>query len=347
MPAVTQGMALWVAGEKSHALDGLIEGLVRQGRVSVAGRAIGFAPDAIDAMAAHALGVALINVTPACEEDAARLVARVQSVLRMPAVVLVNDSALEQRTAQWGAYGVLLWPETLAEPEMAAFRTQVGFYVSLAYTAEQHRRKAAEQPAVGARVARGFPGIIAIGASAGGTEAIEALLCGLPPGMPGIVITQHMPAGFTTMYAERLDRTTRHAVRECGESDVIRPGEALLAPGGNRHMRVVKREDGYYAQMQPGGMVSANCPSVDVLFSSVAHACGKNAVGIILTGMGADGAQGLLAMRRAGAYTIAQDEATSAVYGMPKAAQDAGGVVQQCALNAMSAVLLKHLAQFG
>ena len=161
--------------------------------------------------------------------------------------------------------------------------------------------------------------IIAIGASTGGTEAIKAVLLGMPPNSPGIIIVQHMPAKFTTSFAERLDSLCAIRVKEAADGDSVVNGQALIAPG-NYHMLLRRSGARYYVQVKTGPMVHHQRPSVDVLFKSVADYAGKNAVGIILTGMGADGADGLLQMRQAGARTVAQDEKSCVVFGMPKEA---------------------------
>lgn len=171
--------------------------------------------------------------------------------------------------------------------------------------------------------------VIAIGASTGGPEAIKEVLSGFGTDIPGVVIVQHMPPGFTQMYAKRLDNECRVHVKEAQTGDRVIPGHVLIAPGGDRHMHLVKVGEGYQVEIKPGPKVNGHCPSVDVLFDSVAKAARSNAVGIILTGMGGDGAKGLLAMRRAGARTIGQDESTCVVYGMPKVAYDIGAVEYQ------------------
>lgn len=171
--------------------------------------------------------------------------------------------------------------------------------------------------------------IVAIGASTGGTEATSALLKEFGTDIPGTVIVQHMPAGFTAMYAKRLNDLCRVRVKEAQNGDVVMPGQVLIAPGGTSHMKVVKRAGGYQVMLQAAPKVNGHCPSVDVLFDSVAEAAGSKALGIILTGMGGDGAKGLLAMRKKGARTIGQDESTCVVYGMPKVAYDMGAVEYQ------------------
>jgi len=179
--------------------------------------------------------------------------------------------------------------------------------------------------------------LVAIGASTGGTEAIYEIVRGFGPDIPGVVVVQHMPAGFTAMYAKRLNDQCRVRVKEAQTGDQVLPGRVLIAPGGDQHMRVVKVNGVYQAECRHGPRVNGHCPSVDVLFESVAKSAKKDAVGIILTGMGGDGAKGLLAMRRAGARTIGQDESTCVVYGMPKVAYDIGAVEQQVKLPDIAA----------
>ncbi len=171
--------------------------------------------------------------------------------------------------------------------------------------------------------------IVAIGASTGGTEAIASVVQEFGTDIPGIVIVQHMPPGFTEMYANRLNDKCRIRVKEAKTGDRVLPGQALLAPGGDAHMRLVKVNGVYQVECRKGPRVNGHSPSVDVLFESVAKVAGSRAVGIILTGMGGDGAKGLLAMRNAGAQTIGQDESTCVVYGMPKVAYDIGAVKYQ------------------
>lgn len=174
--------------------------------------------------------------------------------------------------------------------------------------------------------------VLAIGASTGGTEAICSVLMGLNRDVPGMVITQHMPSGFTKMFADRLNNQTRLNVKEAATGDIIKPGHVLIAPG-DKQMKVVKVGDIYKVECFNGPRVSGHCPSVDVLFDSVATACGKDAIGVLLTGMGADGAKGLLKMKQAGAYTIGQDEVSCIVYGMPKVAYELGAVGFQVSLD--------------
>ncbi len=183
--------------------------------------------------------------------------------------------------------------------------------------------------------------IIAMGASTGGTEALCSVLMQLPKNIPGIVIVQHIPPMFSKMFAERLNNQTLLQVKEAENGDYVETGKVLIAPG-NQHIRLKKIGDKYKVEVFNSDKVNGHCPSVDVLFESVAKEAGSNAVGVILTGMGYDGAKGLMSMRRKGAKTIGQDEKTSVVYGMPKAAFDIGAVEKQYALGAIPQALI-HL----
>jgi len=181
--------------------------------------------------------------------------------------------------------------------------------------------------------------VIALGASTGGTEATLAVLRQLPADIPGMVVTQHMPEGFTAMYAQRLNKLCRMEVREAKNGDQIRPGLVLIAPG-SQQMEVIRTANGYAVRCFSGEKVSGHMPSVDVLFRSVAKNVTGNKVGIIMTGMGKDGAEGLLEMRRKGAYTIGQDKASCVVYGMPMVAYNIGAVAIQAACENIPSVLL-------
>ena len=184
--------------------------------------------------------------------------------------------------------------------------------------------------------------IIGLGASTGGTEATLEVLKRLPANIPGMVITQHMPEGFTAMYAQRLNRICAMEVREAKHGDIIKPGLALIAPGA-KQMEVVRSGRNYMVQCRPGPKVSGHCPSVDVLFNSIAKNVAINKVGIIMTGMGRDGADGLLAMRQSGAFTIGQDKDSCVVYGMPMVAFNIGGVCTQASCENIASVLMNHL----
>ena len=174
--------------------------------------------------------------------------------------------------------------------------------------------------------------VIAIGASTGGTEAIRELLLGLPRNCPGVVVVQHMPAGFTKVFAERMNTLCTLEVVEAQSGDRIMPGRVLIAPGGDNHLVVVRSGGQYRVSLVAGEKVLGHRPSVEVMMMSVAQAVGKNAVGVMLTGMGRDGADAMVKMRKAGARTLAQDEATSVVFGMPKEAWERGGAERLVAL---------------
>lgn len=182
--------------------------------------------------------------------------------------------------------------------------------------------------------------VVAIGASTGGTQAIEAVLRALPADAPGTVIAQHMPEKFTAAFAERLDRICAMNVREAAQGDAVIPGVALVAPG-NRHMLLQRSGARYLVQIKDGPRVHHQRPSVDVLFHSVAQNAGRNATGILLTGMGSDGARGLLAMRESGASTMAQDEESCAVFGMPKEAIALGAAEHVLPLQEIAPAILR------
>jgi two-component system chemotaxis response regulator CheB len=185
--------------------------------------------------------------------------------------------------------------------------------------------------------------ILAIGASTGGTEAIARVLERLPANLPPTVITQHIPAGFSRAFAERLNRTCAMEVKEAEDGDAVRPGRVLIAPGG-LHMTLRRVAGGYQACVKTGPRVCYQRPSVDVLFASVAETAGKEAVGVLLTGMGSDGAAGLLRMRQSGAPTVAQDEATCVVFGMPREAIARGAAAQVLPLDSIAPAILRLLA---
>ena len=184
--------------------------------------------------------------------------------------------------------------------------------------------------------------VVAIGTSTGGTQALEEVLTGLPRVSPGIVIVQHMPEKFTAAFAARLDSLCEIEVREARHNDRVVPGRALIAPGG-RHMLLRRSGAQYHVEVVDGPLVNRHRPSVDVLFRSVAKSAGTNALGIIMTGMGDDGAAGLLEMRQAGAHTLAQDERSCVVYGMPKEAVKRGGVERSVPLQGIGAEIMRQM----
>ena len=184
--------------------------------------------------------------------------------------------------------------------------------------------------------------VIAVGASTGGTEALKVILADMPRNSPGIVIVQHMPANFTSAFAERLNQICRIEVKEAEDGDSVINGRALIAPG-NFHMLIRRNGAQYFVNVKDGPLVHHQRPAVDVLFNSVAQYAGNNAVGVILTGMGADGAQGLLAMKGAGAKTLVQDETSCIVYGMPKEAVKIGAADKIVSLDRMSQEIVNQI----
>ena len=184
--------------------------------------------------------------------------------------------------------------------------------------------------------------IIAIGSSTGGVEALKVFLTQFPRNTPGMIIVQHMPSNFTKQFAERLNSICKMDVKEAEDGDTIKIGEVLIAPG-DKHMAVRRSGHRYYVQLGGGEKVSGHRPSVDVLFNSVSQAVGANAIGVILTGMGSDGAKGLLNMLQTGSMTFGQDKKSSTVYGMPKVAYETGAVKKQSSLEELPSEILKHL----
>jgi two-component system chemotaxis response regulator CheB len=187
--------------------------------------------------------------------------------------------------------------------------------------------------------------VVAIGTSTGGTQALEQVLTALPRVCPGIVIVQHMPEKFTAAFAQRLDSICQIEVKEAANNDRVLPGRALIAPGG-KHLLMRRNGAQYFVEVVDGPLVNRHRPSVDVLFRSVAKCAGSNAMGVIMTGMGDDGAAGLLEMLKAGGRTVAQDEASCVVYGMPKEAVKRGAVEKSIALSAIAREIQLQLAAF-
>ncbi len=184
--------------------------------------------------------------------------------------------------------------------------------------------------------------VVALGASTGGTEALEQVIRCFPEDMPPVIVVQHMPAGFTKMYAERLNRGCRVSVKEAEDGDRLRTGLVIIG-AGEHHLRLCKDNRGYYVSSKIGDKVSGHCPSVDVMFTSVAEVAKNNAIGAILTGMGRDGADGLLKMRNAGAFTVGQDKESCVVYGMPMEAYKIGAVCVQAPLYRIADIIMEKL----
>jgi len=206
------------------------------------------------------------------------------------------------------------------------------------------RRAPAPRPPRRDRPRRPTGKIVFVGASTGGVEALKALLMGLPEDCPPTLITQHMPPRFTTGFAERLNRECPMTVSEAADGDVLEAGHVYIAPGSH-HLEIVRAGTGHICRLSDGPPVSGHRPSVDVLLRSAARVCAKSAVAAILTGMGKDGAEGLLELRRAGGVTLGQDEESSLIYGMPRAAFERGAVMHQHSLSRMADAILDACEQ--
>ncbi|MDE6640369.1 MAG: chemotaxis response regulator protein-glutamate methylesterase [Acetatifactor sp.] len=243
-----------------------------------------------------------------------------------PVVMLsaLNDKVFDALDA--GAVDFVKKPDSMNKAQLNEFLTQeLATKVKIASTAKVGKLKRVDTSTITGHIVGGKDRVIAIGASTGGTEAIFEVVKRFKRDIPGVVIVQHMPPGFTKMYADRLNNQCEVAVKEATTGDRVLPGQVLIAPG-DRHMRLLKVNGEYQVECKGTDRVNGHCPSVEVLFESVAKVAGKNAVGVILTGMGGDGGKGLLSMRKAGASTVGQDEASCVVYGMPKVAFDLGAV---------------------
>ena len=263
----------------------------------------------------------------------------------MPVIIVSSltpkGSQLALEAMDAGAVDVLCKPGS--SYSVADMSEQLAFKIKAAAFAKikvRDRNAPPPKPVERLAMTRTTDKIIAIGASTGGTQAIEAVLTQFPANAPGTVIVQHMPEHFTASFSERLNGLCAIEVREAKDNDSVIPGVALIAPG-NYHMILRRSGARYFVQVKTGPLVHHQRPSVEVLFKSVAKYAGANAVGAILTGMGADGAEGLLDMRKAGAHTIAQDEATSVVYGMPAEAAKRGAAVDILPLGRVAARLIQ------
>jgi two-component system, chemotaxis family, protein-glutamate methylesterase/glutaminase len=261
----------------------------------------------------------------------------------MPAVVI---SSLAQKNCSAALDAMAVGAvEVLAKPggpySVGELRLTLADKIRAAALAK--RRKMEEMPQPAPLVAGAYPlgTVIAIGASTGGTEAIAAVMKSVPAGAPPILIAQHIPPVFSRAFAERLNANCAVDVKEAADGDELRPGRALVAPG-DYHMLLRKRAGGYRIEVKTGPRICYQRPSVDVLFFSVAEAAGPHATGALLTGMGSDGAQGLLKMRQAGAHTIAQDEATCTIFGMPREAIERGAVQRVLPLHRIASEMLSE-----
>ncbi|MEZ2720645.1 chemotaxis response regulator protein-glutamate methylesterase [Paenalcaligenes hominis] len=281
---------------------------------------------------------------------------RLMRLRPMPVVMVSSlterNSDITLRALELGAVDFVTKPRLGLRDGLIEYSDIIAEKIRAAAMSRPRRRVALEdQPTTPRRVlTQGFSTtekLIMIGASTGGTEAIRQVLEPLPANSPAIMITQHMPAGFTRSFVQRLDSLCQVQVHEAEHGQRVLPGHVYLAPGGIAHMKLARSGANYVVELEDSEPVNRHRPSVDVLFNSAAEIAGKNAIGVILTGMGKDGAQGMLAMKKAGAMTFAQDEASCVVFGMPREALAIGAADHAVPLSEMSERILASAGSFG
>jgi len=264
----------------------------------------------------------------------------------LPVIVVSSSSNNVLDALKAGAVEFVTKPDMTRPGGMSSFINELKVKIKIASTAKVGNQKKEYTPK-NLVSGKGFDmvnTVIAIGASTGGTEAIFSVISALPRDMPPILIVQHMPPVFTRLYAERLNHSCDLEVKEAEDGDALRPGRVLIAPG-DYQMRLTKKASEFFVKCTKEERISGHCPSVDVLFDSVAELAGKKAIGVILTGMGRDGARGLLNMKKSGASTIGQDEKTSIVYGMPMVAFNIGAVMKQLPLEEIAEEIVRYLSK--
>jgi two-component system chemotaxis response regulator CheB len=286
-----------------------------------------------------------------------------EKLMRLRPMPVVMVSTLTERGAEvtmraleLGAIDFVAKPKLGISTGMKELAAEICDKIRVASQAKLHRHVAARAAAgTGPAADKAAPErysrmstekLIAIGASTGGTEAIREVLVRLPPDCPGVLITQHMPAGFTKSFAARMNTLSRIAVSEASDGERVLPGHAYIAPG-DRHMRLAKSGSNYIIALDDTEPVNRHRPSVEVLFRSVAAVAGRNALGVMLTGMGRDGAAAMLEMHKAGSFNIAQDEASCVVFGMPREAIAVGAVDETLPIGEIADRLLQELAHVG
>lgn len=283
--------------------------------------------------------------------DGVEFLRRLMPQFPIPVVVVSaltkKGAAITLAAMEAGAVEVVTKPSVDVARGLNDMLSDLRAKVKVAAATNVHAWKAIQRTAAPLKVnsqalAESTDKVVAIGASTGGTEAIRRILKTFPSAMPGVVVVQHMPAGFTKHFADSLNDLCAMEVMEAKTGDRVLPGRVLIAPGGLQ-MTVTRSGGVYLVNCQPGENVNGHCPSVEVLFMSVAKYVGANAIGIMLTGMGSDGADGMVAMRKAGARTMSQDEATSVVFGMPKVAYERGGAECLLPLNAIPQAVMNLL----
>jgi two-component system chemotaxis response regulator CheB len=300
--------------------------------------------DAKDKIVALRPDVMTLDVEMPCM-DGIKFLRSLMPQYPLPVVVIssLRESVFEAMDA--GAIDFIAKPNDMSGGGNA-FLDEVAAKIRIASAAKLAFRKNAPESIglspSGLKVPADHRDIVAIGASTGGTEAIFSILTKYNANMPGFVIVQHMPEGFTKLFAKRLDSASLLQVKEAEDGDEVRPGRALIAPGG-LHMRILRTANSYAVSLSDRAKVNGHRPSVDVLFASVAEVAGSRAIGVILTGMGSDGAAGLKKIADAGGYTIGQDERSSVVYGMPMAAWLTGAVKVQLPLYRIPDEIIRKL----
>jgi len=281
-----------------------------------------------------------------------------EKLMRLRPMPVLMVSTLTERgnevtlkALELGAVDFITKPGIGVSDGLAELGNEIGDKIRAAARARVHRHALGASPVERPQPLAGHflnttEKIVCVGASTGGTEALKEFLSRMPATSPAVMITQHMPETFTRSFAQRLDGLSAMTVKEAEHNERVVPGHAYIAPG-HSHLLLKKSGAYYYTELSKADPVNRHRPSVDVLFHSAAQVAGPNTLGVIMTGMGKDGAQGLLALRKSGAYTIAQDEASCVVFGMPKAAIEIGAAVEVASLNDLAGRVLDRLGRRG
>ncbi len=325
----------------------LIEGLARERDLEV----VGSAPDpyvARDKIVLERPDVVTLDIEMP-RMDGITFLRKLMTHFPLPVVIVSSltpkGSALALEALEAGAVDVVTTPGTAYSTgdmiRELAEKIRGAALVDIAKRARKAQERAARVERLS--LTRTTDQVVAIGASTGGTEALREYLQAMPANAPGTVIVQHMPEHFTKSFAERLNDLCAPEVKEAADGDSVTPGRVLIAPG-NRHMTLHRTGARYFVHVKDGPLVNRHRPSVDVLFESVAAYAGANAIGVLMTGMGADGAKGLLSMRKAGAHTFAQDERSCVVFGMPKVAIDLGAAEVVAPLSDLARLVLQRVS---